>query len=210
MMLSPFDKAYVRFDRLPEGQSEPSGDYTVYREIEARDRTEGERGILVRILGTVRIDSWDPERRLARVTITEALDPIERGFHVAAIPRRFEIVPPVPSEIDLDTEVVATLAPVQLIGDHQIIFVGAGEADGLRTGYRFFIVRAGDEWRRDLSPAQAQVATVEPPAEPEVYPDEVIAEARVVSLRPHTAGLLVTRAVRPVRVGDRAQLRRGY
>jgi hypothetical protein len=210
MMLSPFDQAYVRFDRLPAGQSEPRGEYTVYRELAAGDRAPGEEGTLVRILGTVRIDSWDPERRTARVTIIEALDPIERGHRVAAIPRRFEIVAPVRSEIDLETRVVAALMPIQLIGDQQIVFVGAGEQDGLRLGHRLFIVRAGDEWRQNLSPAQASAATVEPPEEPESYPDEVIAEGRVVALRPRSAGLMITRAVRAVRLGDRAQLRRGY
>lgn len=210
MMLSPYDQAYIRFDRLPEGQSEPRGEYTIFREIEAGQRTAGEEGTLVRILGAVRIDSWDPERRTARATIVEALDPIERGYQVAAVPRRFEVVPPVRSEIDLDTRIVATLTPTQLVGDQQIVFVPVGEENEVRMGHRFFVVRAGDEWREDLAPAQRQAATVEPPEEPEQYPDEVIAEARVVALRPHSAGLLVTRATRPVRVGDRAQIRRGY
>lgn len=210
MMLAPFDQAYVRFDRLPEGQTEPSGEYTIFRAIEASERRPGEEGTLVRILGAVRVDSWDPDRRTARVTITEALDPIERGYQVAALPRRFEVVPPVRSEIDLDTEIVATLDPTQLVGSQQIVFVPVGEEAGVRVGHRLFIVRAGDEWRRELPDSQRQVATVDPPEEPEAYPDEVIAEARVVSLRPHSAGLLVTRATAPIELGDRAQLRRGY
>ncbi|MDQ3035063.1 MAG: LysM peptidoglycan-binding domain-containing protein [Myxococcota bacterium] len=210
MLLSPYDQAYVRFDQLPEGQSEPSGEYTVFREITAGQRAPGEEGTIVRILGTVRVDSWDPERRTARVTITEALDPIERGYSVAAVPRRFEVVPPARSEIDVETRIVATLDSRELVGDQQIVFVSAGEEDGLRLGHRFFVVRSGDEWRDELQPAQRESATVEPPPEPEVYPDEVIAEARVVALRPHSAGLLVTRATRSVRIGDRAELRRGY
>lgn len=210
MMLAPFDQAYVRFDRLPEGQSAPSGEYTIFREIQAGDRRAGEQGTLVRILGAVRVDSWDPDRRTARATIIEALDPIERGFHVAALPRRFEIVPPVRSEIDLDTEIVATLNPTELVGDQQIVFVPVGQEQGVRVGHRFFLVRAGDEWRRELADAQRMAATIDPPDEPEEYPDEVIAEARVVSVRPESAGLLVTRTTAPLAVGDRAQLRRGY
>jgi hypothetical protein len=210
MMLSPYDQLYIRFDELPQGQSEPTGEYTVFRAIEAGERNSGEEGTLVRIIGTVRIDSWDGERRMARATILEALDPIERGYHVAALPRRFDVVPPVRSEIDLDAQVVATLMPQTLVGDQQIVFVGSGEEEGVRMGYRFFVVRAGDDWRHDLSPTQEEASTVSPPGEQSIYPDEVIAEARVVSLRPHSAGLLVTRATRPVLVGDRAQLRRGY
>ncbi|UJR80074.1 LysM peptidoglycan-binding domain-containing protein [Sandaracinus amylolyticus] len=210
MMLSPFDQAYVRFDRLPEGQTAPQGEYTIFRAIEAGQRTPGEEGTLVRILGAVRIDSWDPDRRTARATIIEALDPIERGYQVAALPRRFEVVPPARSEIDLDTEIVAALNPTELVGDQQIVFVPVGEEAGVRIGHRFFLVRAGDQWREELAEAQRQAATVDPPSEPEEYPDEVIAEARVVSLRPHSAGLLVTRATVPIAIGDRAQLRRGY
>lgn len=82
--------------------------------------------------------------------------------------------------------------------------------EGLRLGHRLFVVHAGDDWRRDLAPAQQAAASVEPPAEPEEYPDEVIAESRVVAIRPHSATLLVTRATLPVSVGDRAQLRSGY
>lgn len=210
MLLAPFDQVYVRFDRLPEGQSEPSGEYTIYRSLTEDQRREPESGTLVRILGTVRVESWDPDRHTARATIVEALDPIERGYPVAALPRRFEVVPPVRAEQDVDTEIVATLLPTELVGDQQIVFVPAGEEEGLRLGHRLFVVHAGDDWRRDLAPAQQAAASVEPPAEPEEYPDEVIAETRVVAVRPHSATLLVTRATLPVSVGDRAQLRSGY
>src|SRR5690606_4464823 len=127
MMLAPFDQAYVRFDELPEGQSAPSGEYTIFRQIEAGDRRPGEEGTLVRILGAVRIDSWDPDRKTARATIIEALDPIERGFQVAALQSRFGGVHPVCSEIDLVAEIVATLNPTELVGDQQIVFVPVGE-----------------------------------------------------------------------------------
>jgi hypothetical protein len=210
MMLSPYDQAYVRFDRLPEGRSEPEGEYTVFQSLDEDQRNPDEEGTLVRILGTVRVDSYDPERRTARVTVTEALDPIERGYHVAAIPRRFDVVPPVRSDIDIDTRVVATLMPTTMVGDQQIVFVPVGEEEQIRIGHRFFVVRSGDVWRRDLEQAQHEASAVPPPAEPDELPDEVVAEARVVTLRPHSAGLLVTRATDPVRVGDRAQLRRGY
>ena len=210
MLLAPFDQVYVRFDSLPEGQTAPSGEYTIYRSLEEGERREPESGTLVRILGTVRVDSWDPDRRTARATIVEALDPIERGYPVAALPRRFDVVPPVRAEQDLDTEIVATLVPTELVGDQQIVFVPIGEEEGLRLGHRLFVVHAGDDWRRDLAPAQQAAASVEPPAEPEEYPDEVIAESRVVAVRPHSATLLVTRATLPVSVGDRAQLRSGY
>ena len=210
MLLSPFDEVYVHFDEL-EGGRAPEGEYTIFREIPESERTRGEQGTLVRILGALRIVSWDADRSTARATLIEALEPIERGYRVAAVPRRFDVVPPVRSDRDVDTEVVASLSQREVLGDQQIVFVPLGEEDGLRAGHRLYIVRAGDEWRltyddhpRDLG------STTPPPEEPEEYPDEVIAEGRVVSTRAHSSAVLVTRAVRPVEIGDRAQLRRGY
>lgn len=210
MMLSPFDQAYVRFDRLPEGQDAPRGEYTIFRAIEADQRNPEEEGTLVRVLGTVRVDSWDESRRTARVTLIEALDPIERGFKVAAIPRRFDVIPPRPSEIELDTRIVATLDSRELVGDQHVVFVPVGSEEGVEAGNRAFIVRAGDQWRRELENAQRDATTVEPPEQLDEYPDEVIAEARVVAVRPHSAVLLITRTTQPIAIGDRAQFRSGY
>lgn len=208
MMLSPYDQVYIRYERW-EGAA-PSGEYTVFRDIPASARGDGEQGVLARILGTVRIDEWDEERRTATATIIEGLEPIERGFVVAPAPRRFEIVPPVRAEQDIDTIVVAALAEQRLVGDQQIVFVAIGEEEGLRMGHRFFVVRQGDQWRDDLEATQREAVTVPLPEEPEEYPEETIAEARVVALRPHSAGLMVTGAAHPVQVGDRARMRRGY
>lgn len=209
MLLAPFDNVYIEFDEDVEGR--PSGEYTVFREIAEEERRPEEEGTLVRIFGTVRIDTYDADHRTARATIIEALDPIERGYRVAPMPRRFEMVPPRPADRDLESRVVATLRPRELLGDRQIVFVPHGREDGVAVGNRFFIVREGDEWRGDLeSTARGAGATVEAPEEPEEYPAEIVAEGRVVHVRPNSAALMITRAVRPVRVGDRAEMREGY
>jgi len=211
MLLSPYDEVYVHFEH-PNGT--PEGEFTVFRELEASQREAGETGTLVRILGTVRVDSWDPDRHVARATLIEALDPIERGFRVAAIPRRFDVVPPVRADRDLDTHIVAQLAPHMIVGSDQIVFIPNGSDDGLQLGNRLYIVRQADEWDRGLASVGANPArvgaTMESSGNTEDFPDEIIGECRVVSLRPHSAGLFVTRATRTVEVGDRAQLRSGY
>lgn len=209
MLLAPYDHVYVEFD--DDVSERPSGEWTVFREIEAGEREPDEEGTLVRIYGTVRIDTYDEERRTARATITEALDPIERGYRVAPMPRRFDMVPPRPAATDLESRVVATLRPRTLLGDQQIVFVPVGREDGVAVGNRFFVVRAGDQWRDDLSSsARNQGATVEAPDEPEAYPAEIVAEGRVVHVRPHSATLMITRSIREVRVGDRVEMREGY
>ena len=214
MLLSPYDQVYVQFSDLEEGRA-PTGEYTIFRELAEGEETEreaGDEGTLVRILGAVRIDTWDPERETARATITEALDPIERGYRIAAIPRRFAVVPPTVAETDLETEVVASLRPSLLIGSEQIVFVPVGSEEGVRDGNRFFIMRRGDEFRSSIESEDGHETggSIALPSSPEEWPDEVIAEGRVVALRPHSAGLFITRSTRVVERSDRAELRRGY
>lgn len=211
MLLSPFDSLYVRFSGDRTERERPSGEFTIYRTYEASERERGEQGTLVRILGTVRIDRYDEDRRIAQATLLEALEPIERGYRVAAIPRRFEVVPPVSSDRDIDTEVVATLMPHQLLGEQQVVFVPMGEDDGVRLGNRFYVTRRSDEWRRHLEVSPNDMGQEAPiPADPEEWPEEVIAEGRVVSLRPRSAGLWITASTETVEVGDHAEMREGY
>lgn len=209
MLLAPYDQVYLEFD---EGISQrPSGEYTVYREMPDRAREVGGEGTLVRIFGAVRIDSYDDERRTARATIIEALDPIERGFRVAPVPRRFNMVPPQVSDRNLQSHVAASLRPHDLLGEQQIVFIPQGAENGVQLGNRFFIVEAGDRWRDELSGgAEAAGAEVEAPPEPDAYPAEIVAEGRVVHVRPTSCTLMITRSVREVERGDRAEMRQGY
>jgi hypothetical protein len=86
-----------------------------------------------------------------------------------------------------------------------------GREEGARIGHRYFIVRAADVWREGLSggPSSAGASVAAPP-EPAQYPAEVIAEGRVVHVRPHSAALMITRSVDVVQIGDRAEMRQGY
>lgn len=210
MLLAPYDQVYLEFsDNLT---TRPSGEYTIFRELEPHTTEHEGEGTLVRIYGAVRIDSYDEERRTARATIIEALDPIERGFRVAPVPRRFNMVPPRVADRNLQSEVVATLRPHELLGEQQIIFVPHGSEQGVQLGNRFFIVEAGDRWRDELQLAGAESAgaTVAVPDEPDAYPAEIIAEGRVVHVRPTSSTLMITRSVREVERGDRAEMRQGY
>lgn len=209
MLLAPFDEVYVEFDEDVRG--EPSGEYTVFREMSEDERNRAEEGTLVRIFGAVRINSYDREHRTARATIIEALDPIERGYRVAPIPRRFDMVPPRAADRDLETHVAATLQPRELLGEQQVVFLPVGAEQGVQAGNRFFIVREGDRWRSSLSanPSNAG-ASVTAPNEPEDYPAEIVAEARIVNVRPNSSTAMITRSVYEVQVGDRAEMRQGY
>ncbi len=120
-------------------------------------------------------------------------------------------MPPSVAEQDVETHVAATLRPRQLLGEQQVVFLPVGSEDGVRLGNRFFVVRAEDVWRHELSAGPRSAgATIEAPPQPEQYPAEVVAEGRVAHVRPHSATLLITRSVDVVRIGDRAEMRQGY
>ncbi len=214
MLLSTYDDVYVRFGE--DADVQPGKDYTVFREIDLdEERNNDEEGVLVRILGVVRLQDYDADREMGRGTITEALDPIERGFHLAPIPRRFDMVPPRENAQDVVGEVVAALEPRQLSSNAQIVFVNKGSADGVQVGNRFFIVRQGDEWRRAETGSGADTfgETVEDAPEPddeEEYLPEVVAEGRVVNVREKSAALFITGSTDPIVIGDRAEMRQGF
>lgn len=211
MLLSVYDEIYVRFE---EGANVVRGsEYTIYRELEEDEREPEEQGNLVRIFGSIQIRSYDEDRNIGRATITESLDPIERGFRVAPIRRRFDMVPPRENAIDLEAEVVASLRPLRIHGDHQLVFVNVGEEQDVQLGNRFFVIRNGDTWRQNLQSDGLEYGEIYPDAaEPnsDDYPTEVVAEGRVVDLREGTATLLITRSVTEIEVGDRVEMREGF
>lgn len=210
MLLSNFDEIYIRFDA--GAQVQVGREYTIFREIERSQREPEEQGTLVRIFGAARLRSYDRDRNIGRATITEALDPIERGFHVAPIARRFEMVAPRENTQDLQAEVIASLRPNRIHADQQIVFVNVGRNESVQVGNRFFVVRVGDEWRESLTNRldYGQQVRRAPQAAADEYPPEVIAEGRVVDVREETATLYITGATREVIVGDRVEMRRGF
>ncbi|MCA9575977.1 MAG: LysM peptidoglycan-binding domain-containing protein [Polyangiales bacterium] len=209
MLLTEYDEVYVRFG---EGVTPtPGRSYTVYRNIRNGERSDNDSGVLVRVLGTVRLTDYDADRQLGRATITESLEPIERGFLIAEIDRNFSVVPPRVNATDVDATIVALLQPTVFLADQQLGFLDKGSAEGVELGNRFSIVRAGDEWRASRPGHRTDLGETVPDTErPDEYPDEVVAEARVVQVREHTCTVMMTTSIRAVEVGDRAQMRRGF
>jgi len=209
MMLSESDVAYVRF--AEDVEPEIGRIYTVFRKIEKIEREPSEKGELIRIIGAVRLEDYDEKRQLGHAVVVRGLEGIERGFRIAPTERNFRWVSVVPAEISLRATVVASLYPRKLPSTNQIVFLDVGAAQGVVLGNRFYIVRQGDEWRRS---AEGKIGreiepTVPLPDEPEHYPWEVVAIGRAVNVQPNTTAILLERATRAVRMGDRAELRKG-
>lgn len=223
-LLSPSDELYVKFEQPPE---ELRGkELTIYRHIPPEENEPraskvpppkyagtAEDGEIVRVMGAAKVLSYDPNTRIARVVIVEGLEPIERGFLVADIPRRFVKVPPRTATLNLDATVVTTIEPVGLYGDNQIVFINAGADEGVQPGHRFRVIRQGDAWRQNLMSREDQSGSQRPNATPpssDDYPFEVVGEILALHTRPHsTTGVVILSRVE-IEPGDQAQLTDGY
>jgi hypothetical protein len=209
MMMVDTDQLYVRFNE--DVEPEIGRVYTIFRKMTDYERESWEKGTLVRIIGEAKLLDYDQKRQVGRATVVNTLEGIERGFRLAPLERKFYWVDVVPAEQSLRATVVASLYPRKLPSTNQIVFVDVGAEQGVVIGNRFYIVRQGDEWRRS---AEGKIGreiepTVPLPDEPEHYPWEVVAIGRAVNVQPNTTAILLERATRAVRMGDRAELRKG-
>ena len=201
IMLAEHDEVYIEF---PEDDYANVGEeYTVFQVHDDVDPPSGARsnlGSLVEIMGAVRVVSYDDQENIARGVITESINPIERGHRVGPIRRRYEVIPPVQNQVDIEGHIITALAPIDLIGEHNIVFVDRGREDGVLEGNRLFVRRQRDMLREANDEPDARAG----------YPYEVIAELRVVEVRPRTATCIVTRSTTDIRAGDTFEMRRGY
>jgi hypothetical protein len=201
MMLSQFDEAYAGF---PEDAEVRAGDefaaFEVVRGVDSVDDPGTEMGKLVEILGVVRVISFDPDKRIARVVVDESLKPIERGTRIGPVHRRFEMVPAVPNESELQGRIIAFLDPTVLAAAHHVVFVDKGREDGVREGNRFFVIEQRDRYRKSRGETD----------DAEGYPFEVLAEMRVIEARPHTSTCLITASAIELEVGGLVDMVRGY
>jgi hypothetical protein len=199
-MLATLDEAYVSFDKrhpLVPGQR-----YTVYRTVrEVKHPTSGKRlGHMVEIFGEVEVRSVT-DGNIARVIVTDSIDPIERGFLVGPLRRQFKVVEPRPADRDQEGVVVTTLQPRDLVGAGSLVFIDRGQKDGVEVGNRFFVVRRGDGYLPLLSKG---------PVDDKRFPRENIAEVLIVDLRDQLATGLVVKSNKEARIGDRVEARAGY
>jgi hypothetical protein len=168
--------------------------------------------VLVRVLGTIAVRSYDRNKRLARGVITEAMEPIERGMFVAKVDRRFDLVAPKRNASNVVARIIASVQPRRLISYGNVVFLDVGEGKGIQPGNRFFVVRRGDDWLDtiDAEPTEIGNVTEVPPYVKEELPKEVVAELRVLKVRKKTTIALVTRSDTDLALGDQAEMRVGF
>jgi hypothetical protein len=189
-----------------------------------RTRTSAAAGAIVQVLGTVLVDDWNERERTARARIIETLDVIERGAKIGPVSRTFTIVRPLRDDTDVQAHVLASLHPNEFFGQNEVVFIDKGEAAGLKPGNRLFVMRRGDAWRQTLLTADmsyrvsADDERPMPPSEKTPgsdhddtkYPDEFIAELRVVDVKKESAACLVTQSKVEIELHDLVVARKGY
>jgi hypothetical protein len=220
MMLSPTDEVYLKFEKgdAPQLGQELSVFVRLHRaEVNheaGKLRTyRANDGEVVRVLGALKVKSYDDDTRTARAEITEAIDPIERGFEVTDVPRQLAQVTPRTNRVSVQSEIVAAPRPLGTLGQNQVVFLGVGAEKGVEIGNRFSVLRQGDAWRDDLSSSEDLMGAQRParrgPA-PKEFPVEVVGEARVIYVRPDSCTALITSSVTELVPGDRVEMREGY
>jgi hypothetical protein len=218
MFLADFDQVYLRIE---DGHDVHIGqELTIFRPVHPSSTT----GAIVMIEGTARIDQWNSRDRVARALVVETLNVIERGAKVGPLARSFEVVPPRRNDSEVPARVLASVHPNEFYGQNQVVFVNKGEAAGLKLGNRLFVVRRGDPWRQSLiepiagyrvsaddeKPMPAMEDTPGSTRDDRNYPDEVVAELRVVALKKESATCVVTQSTVEIERGDFAVARSGY
>jgi hypothetical protein len=215
MYLSDFDEAYVRVG--PGHDVKIGQDLTVFRPI--RPVSDGQ---VIAIQGTLRVDDWNPETRIARAQVVETMDAIERGARVGPIPRSFQVVAPKRNNAEVFAHVTISTQTHVFYGQNQVVFIDQGAEAGLEPGNRLFVIRHGDAWRKSMvtdqtarriageSEDHAVLENTPRLQNEEALPEEVTAELRVVNVQKKSATCLVTQSRREIEPGELAVARKGY
>lgn len=203
IMLATGDLAYVKF---PEGKApSPPARYSVYQVDTAHPvREPGSAtviGYLVHVAGEVVIEDGGPDRAVSSGHLVNLAEPVERGYRVGPLLPDMRQVAPKKSEVDLSGRLIATLDSGSMISTGTFVIVNRGRRHGVEPGNRFLVTRQGDGLKRMLEAAD----TMDPN-----FPPHTIAEILAVDVRDETTVGWVSRGERELRVGDVADLQRGY
>jgi hypothetical protein len=210
MFLADSDVVYVRFNK---GQKVEVGQtYTVFRSVDKWDREVGERGHLIKIQGSVLITSFDPQKSVARATVVETIDPIERGMSVIKMDRRFILEPAKPNRSNVSARIIGSTQARQLLAYGNVVFLDVGRDKGIVPGNRFFVVRQSDEWQESMNGDAKEMGSIVPLVnyDPSELPKEVMAEMRVIGVRKKVTIAVITRSNVDVFQNEKAEMRVGY
>jgi len=203
IMLATGDQAYVQFP--PGHPPKANARYSVYQvDTDNPVREPGSTavlGYLVHVCGQVVIDRVSVDRSISDGRLLDLAEPVERGYRVGPlIPDALAVVPK-PNGVSVTARVIAAMNPGSLIGNQAFVVLNRGRRHGVEAGNRFLILRQGDGLKRMLESWD----TVDPR-----FPPHTIAEVLAVDVGDETTVGWISRGSRELRVGDVADLQRGY
>ncbi len=199
----------------------------IFKEVADPPEVEDARtppGKIVKIYGTVRIDGWDRDKRVAKASLIESVDIVERGYKVGPVGRRFDVVSPKQASEDVEARIVGGLYPHVYFGNDQVVFIDKGSEDGLVPGNRLRALRRGDTWRRKLKTANYHARMRLELGDPDVpkpettplrgddedFPDEVIGEIVVLRTEDYSSICMVKSTTLGLQAGERVVAVKGY
>ncbi|MEA2696609.1 MAG: hypothetical protein QOI66_880 [Myxococcales bacterium] len=202
ILLSSGDQAYVEFSQARP--LKPGERFTVYQ-IDADNpiKEPGSSltlGYIVRMYGDITIDALT-DRPVASATLLNVVEPIERGYRVGPIFKQFKTVTPRKNEISTTARVVAAIQPNLLIAQNMFVVLNRGSRHGVELGNRFAIIRQGDGYR----PRMENWTDMD-----HRFPPDAVAELLTVDVREETSIAWVVAGNREIRIGDVADMRKGY
>ncbi|HEX7597290.1 MAG TPA: LysM domain-containing protein [Polyangia bacterium] len=201
-LLSSGDQAYLSF---PKDRPIRAGErYSIFEtdvDNPVKDPETGKvYGYLVRVRGDVVIDQIAGED-MARGTITDVIDIVERGARVSSAIRQFRRVEPRPSEVNLEGRIVAAFSPARFLSAEKFVVLNRGRRDGVQVGNRNFIIRRGDGYRAVLEGWEKT---------DHKYPKEVVGEIWIVDVRDNASVAWIARSSKELLVGEVTEMRKGY
>jgi hypothetical protein len=209
----------------PDKAARAGEELAIFRDVRPADKVEGARkpaGEVVKVLGTVKIDSVDPKTHVARGIITESLDIVERGAKVGPVQRKFTVVPPLKSDKPIVAHLLNSFYPHVYVAQNQVVFLDRGSQDGLKPGNRLVVLRRGDTWRQSLNskmandrlqvdaPEEVYIEATPLPGEDDQFPEEPVAELRILTTQSSTSLAFIVQSRRELVPGDVAATRPGF
>jgi len=193
-MLTFLDEVYVGFKS--KEQVRVGSRYIIFRPMGTvpHPKRMGDVGHLTKLLGTMQIVKVNGKSVTAR--IEQAWDEIVRGDRIGPYGEKLaERITPRPNKVKLEGFIVAALTPMlTMFGEHHVVIVDRGSADGLQPGNTFSIVRQGDRGGDFLDPTEGQDKD---------YPLESVGNCMLLDVKEKASTCLLTRSIREIVKGDR-------
>jgi len=223
VLMATLDTAYMDYEKKrPPIPGERLVVYTPQEEV--RDIKKREvLGYLVQVVGEIEIEKV--ARKTAEGTIADAVNPVERGYKVGPLRRKFRDINPVEAERSEVGLIIATMNSTPPIGslvkrkkkeskkpkksggkhswypisgEEQFVVVDMGGEDGVKVGNLLEVVRKGDEY----TPKRAFKIPYE-----DGWPRRVTGSILVVQVEPKTSLGVVVFSRRELERGDHVELR---